>query len=151
MPALEDRRVTDAAELQNVLTRYIDSYHGYKQAAEAVESPTLAEAFMEIAVRRHLIVQHVATLILHQGEKVETESSPEAAIHRWWIRVRAMMTDDEFKATLAECVRGEKELAKTVRGALDHGNLDPEHAAIIADVSAELDEAIRTFEAVLNS
>ncbi len=149
MPTDEEIRITDAAELQNVLTRYIDSYDGYTQAAAVVESPTLATAFLEIATRRKVIVQHVAALIVQQGEQADTGGSPEAAIHRWWIRVRAMMTDEEFKATLAECVRGEKELARTVQDALDHGNLEENHATIVAEVSAELKEAIHTFESVL--
>ncbi len=149
MPTAEEIRVTDAAELQNVLTRYIDSYDGYHQAAEVVDSPTLAAAFLEIADRRKVIVQHVATLIVHQGEKVDPSGSPEAAIHRWWIRLRANMTDEEFKATLAECVRGEKELARTIQDALDHGNLEANHASIVAEVSTELREALHTFESVL--
>lgn len=150
MPTMEDPQVTDAAELQNVLTRYIDSHEGYKQAAAMVNSPTLAAAFLEIAERRHVIVQNVSSLILHQGEKVDTNSSPEAAIHRWWMRVRAMMTDEEFRATLAECLRGEKELARTIKDALIHGNLETNHAAIISSVYSELKKAIRTFQSVLN-
>jgi uncharacterized protein (TIGR02284 family) len=150
MPAVEEIRITDAAELQNVLTRYIDSYDGYNQAAAVVGSPTLAAALLEIAARRQVIVRHVSTLIINQGEKADTEGSPEAAIHRWWIRLRVMMTDEEFKAVLAECVRGEKELARTVQDVLDHGNLEPEHAVIIAEVFTELQEAIHTFESVLD-
>lgn len=149
MLTAEESRVTDAAELQNVLTRYIDSYDGYTQAAAVVDSPTLAAAFLEIAARRQVILQHVAVLIVEQGEKADTSGSPEAALHRWWIRVRAMMTDEEFKATLAECVRGEKELARTIQDTLDHGNLEANHAAIVAEVSAELKEAIQTFESVI--
>ena len=150
MPTAEEDRISDAAELQNVLTRYVDSCDGYMQAAEVVESPSLAAAFMEIAARRKIIVAHVAALIVRQGEKPEVDGSPEAAIHRWWIRVRAKMTDEEFKATLAECVRGEKELARTIQEALDHGNLVANHASIIAEVATELKEAIHTFESVLS-
>ncbi|GAA5116852.1 PA2169 family four-helix-bundle protein [Luteolibacter yonseiensis] len=150
MLTLEDRPVKDAAELQHVLTRYIDSYHGYQQAAAVVSSPSFAEAFLEIADRRQLIVRHVSTLILNQGEKVDSESSPEATLHRWWMLARALMTDDELKAVLAECVRGEKELSRTIHDVLTHGNLDANHAAIITDVATELEEAIRTFESVLN-
>ncbi len=149
MPTDEEIRITDAAELQNVLTRYVDSYDGYTQAAKVVESPGLSAAFLEIAARRKTIVEHVATLIVRQGEKPDVDGSPEAAVHRWWIRVRAGMTQEEFKATLAECVRGEKELARTIEGALSHGNLEANHAAIVAEVATELKEALRTFEAVL--
>ena len=150
MPTVEETRIADAAELQNVLTRYVDSYDGYTQAAEVVDSPGLKVAFLEIAARRKIIVAHVATLIVKQGEKPEVEGSPEAAVHRWWMRARANMTSEEFKATLAECVRGEKELARTIESALEHGNLEANHAAIIAEIATELKEALHTFEAVLD-
>lgn len=150
MPTAEQLPVTDAAELQHVLTRYIDSYDGYNQAAAVMDSSTLEAAFLEIAARRKVIVKRVSAMIINQGEKADTDGSPEAAMHRWWIRVRAMMTDEEFKAVLAECVRGEKELARTIQDVLDHGNLEPEHAVIIAEVFTELQEAIHTFESVLD-
>lgn len=150
MPTLEESRISDAAELQNVLTRYVDSYDGYNQAAEVVESPGLAAAFREIAARRKIIVARVTALILKEGERPEVDGSPEAAIHRWWIRIRAKMAEEEFKATLAECLRGEKELARTLQVALDHGNLDANHAAIIAEVANELKQALHTFESVVS-
>lgn len=149
MPTSDPLGPTDAAELQTVLTRYVDSHDGYLQAAEVVDSPNLATAFREIAARRAIIVEHVATLIVEEGATPDEEGSPEAAIHRWWIRVRATMTDEEFKATLAECVRGEKELARTIDEVLEHGNLEATHAAIVAEVAAELKEALQTFEMVL--
>lgn len=149
MPTEEETRITDAAELQRVLTRYIDSYDGYQQAAAVVESPSLKSAFLEIAERRKTIVEHVAILIEKQGEKPDVDGSPEAAIHRWWIRVRAEMTDEEFKATLAECVRGETVLANTIQSALDHGQLESNHAEILKEVSAELKAALATFETAL--
>ena len=149
MAAASDPKITDAAELQNVLTRYSDSFFGYIQAAQVIDSKHLANAFLEIAARRKVIVKRVASLSVEEGEKPETDGSPEGAIHRWWIRVRAGMTDEEFKATLEECVRGEKELARTVSNALDHGTLDSNHAAILTEVTAELKEALNIFETAL--
>ncbi|MES2659392.1 MAG: PA2169 family four-helix-bundle protein [Verrucomicrobiota bacterium] len=141
--------VTDAAELQNVLTRYVDSCDGYTEAAKAVESSDLAAAFLEIAGRRQLIVDHIATLIQRQGEKPDEAGSPEAAVHRWWLRLRAQMSTEELEATLAECVRGEKELERTVNGALEKGALESRHAAILAEIATELKAAIHTFETAL--
>jgi len=149
MATEEEIRISDAAELQIVLTRYIDSYDGYLQAAAVVESASLKDAFLEIAARRKLIVEHVATLIVKQGENPDVEGSPEAALHRWWIRIRAQMTDEEFKATLAECVRGETVLSKAIRDAIDKGNLDSNHARILAEISAELEQALQTFQTAL--
>ena len=149
MPDTQEPTVTDAAELQRVLTRYIDSIDGYKEAAEVVEWPTLSEAFLEIASRRKLIADHVATLIEDQGKKPDESGSPEAIIHRWWLRTRAVVSNEEFRTTLEECVRGEKELFRTVDTALVHGNLDPAHAAVISEVATELQETLLTFESLM--
>jgi hypothetical protein len=51
---------------------------------------------------------------------------------------------------LAECVRGEQELARTIQEALEHGNLDETHAKIVAEVARELTEALKIFQTVLN-
>lgn len=149
MPTAEVSPLTDAAELQNVLTRYVDSCDGYTQVAAVIESPHLASAFLEIAERRRVIVEHVSTLIRAQGEKAMKEGSSEAAIHRWWIRLRVQMTSEELEATLAECVRGEKELQRTIRGALEQGALESANSAILRDIATELDAAIQTFESAL--
>lgn len=149
MSTLQEADATDTAELQRVLTRYIDSIDGYKEAAEVVEWPSLSEAFLEIASRRKLIADHVATLIEDQGEKPDESGSPEAIIHRWWLRTRAVVSDEEFRTTLEECVRGEKELFRTVDTALILGNLDPAHAAIISEVATELKESLLTFESLM--
>lgn len=149
MTTEDETRSSDAAELQTALTRYIDSYDGDQQAAAVVESASLKEAFLEIAARRKLIVEHVATLIVKQGQTADVEGSPEAALHRWWIRVRAKMTAEEFKATLAECVRGETVLSNAIRNAIDKGDFDSNHAQLLAEVSTELDQALQTFETAL--
>lgn len=149
MPTAEVSPLTDAPELQNVLTRYVDSCDGYTQVAAVIESPHLASAFLEIAERRRVIVEHVSTLIRAQGEKAMKEGSSEAAIHRWWIRLRVQMTSEELEATLAECVRGEKELQRTIRGALEQGALESANSAILRDIATELDAAIQTFESAL--
>ena len=146
----EDTRVTDAAELQNVLTRYIDSYHGYQQAAAGTECDSLAVAFLEIAARRNLIVEKITALIRELGEKPDTEGSAEGAIHRWWMRIRVQMTDEELKVNLAECVRGETVLAETIRNTLNHGGLEPHHAKLLAEMSAEVKSAIHTFQTALD-
>ena len=149
MASADDTPDSDTAELQSVLTRYVDSCDGYTAAAKAVESPGLAKAFLEISNRRKLIVDRVATLIHDQGKKPDEEGSMEAAIHRTWIQLRAKMTGEEFKVTMAECLRGEKELDRTIREALDSGLLEPDHAAILNEVSTELKHALTTFESAL--
>ncbi len=149
MNATEEQATNDAAELQRVLTRYVDSCEGYTQAAEVTDSQDLSGAFLEIAQRRTKIVAKVSQLIRSHGDKADETSSPEAAIHRWWMGVRAKISTEELHATLAECVRGEKELRRTIQGAIDSGCLDSTNSKLLGEISLELHAAIQTFETAL--
>ncbi|NQX00193.1 PA2169 family four-helix-bundle protein [bacterium] len=139
----------DAVELQTVLTRYVDSHDGYLQAAEVVQWPGLAAVFLEIAARRNRIIERVAAMIAQQGGAVDLEGSTEAAIHRWWMRVRAEMTREDFNSTLAECLRGENELSRTLQDAIQNGKLDPEHSETLVEVDSEVKAAISTLESTI--
>lgn len=140
--------VSDASQLQEVLTRYVDSRDGYLQASKLVPQEGLAKSFELIAQRRDLISTKVAVLIEEQGFKPDEDGSPEAGVHRWWLRLRDKMTDQEADAILAECVRGETELVRTLQAVLEDDKLLPEHRQLIADMIAEVTLAVRAFDSV---
>ncbi len=137
---------SEALDLQHVLTRYVDSHQGYLQVAELMDRRELAAAFKEIADRRREIGQRVARLMWREGEEPDTEGSTEGALHRWWIRLREKLTDEEFKAVLSECVRGERSLATALQTALDAKNLEPGQAEVLHEALAEVNLAIEHFE-----
>lgn len=141
---------TDAAELQNVLTRYVDSVDGYKKASEVVGEKHLSDAFLEISGRRRGLIHRVSSLITREGGKPDETGSAEALLHRWWISVRTGMSDEDLRTTLEECVRGERELQRTVKGALMKGDMKPSHQDIIADMAVEIDDTLQTFQTTLN-
>ena len=136
-------------ELQEVLTRYIDSRNGYSQAADLVEEAGLASTFRSISGRRALIAKRLAGLIDMEGETPDLSGSPEAGIHRWWIRLKEKFSKQETKSVITECLRGERELARTLNEALEHGHLEPSHSTILRDALAEVDLAIGAFEGVI--
>jgi uncharacterized protein (TIGR02284 family) len=140
---------SDALRLQDVLTRYVDSRDGYLQAAKLVPQRGLAESFELIAQRRDLIASKVAALIQQQGLKPDEDGSPEAGVHRWWIRLRDKMTDQEADAILSECVRGEQELARTLQAALEDEHTLPEHRDLLSDALSEVKLAMRAFESAV--
>jgi uncharacterized protein (TIGR02284 family) len=142
---------SDATRLQDVLTRYVDSRDGYLQASKLVPQKGLAESFELIAQRRDLIASRVAELIHEQGTKPDEEGSVEAGIHRWWIRLRDKMTDQEADAILNECVRGEQELARTLQAALEDEHTLPEHREILSDALSEVNLAMRAFESAADA
>lgn len=140
----------DASELQKVLTRFVDSVDGYRQAAAAVGAPDLIGAFLEISSRRVQIVSRLARWIAAEGVKSDLDSSPEAALHRWWLKLRADLSDNDLHAVLAECVRGEKELRRTLHGALETGELDPSRRETLIEIEGEVTHAIETFRSAID-
>ena len=141
---------SDALDLQLVLMRYVDSQEGYQLAAELMERPNLAEAFSEVSARRREVAQRIAELIELKGEKAEPEGSSEGAIHRWWMRLREKIADEELQAVLSECVRGEKALLDSLDKALSSGDLAPSETALLEEAAAEVRLAIRHFEEALD-
>jgi len=150
MEALLEHFQKDTGELQNVLTRYVDSLDGYLQAAQLIDHPGYSSAFLEIAERRKSIVNAVSKLIAKQAEKPDGKGSVEASLHRWWMTLRVAMTVEELKALLEECIRGESELLRTLNSAMEHGELHPQHYQLLAAVSAEVEMAIHTFKTALS-
>jgi len=129
---------SDALRLQDVLTRYVDSRNGYLQAAQLVPQKGLAESFGLIAQRRDAVAGRIAGLIQAQGTTPDEEGSVEAGVHRWWIRLRDKMTDQEADAILSECVRGEEELERTLQAALEDEHTLEEHRALLEDALTEV-------------
>ncbi|WP_193214994.1 PA2169 family four-helix-bundle protein [Luteolibacter marinus] len=140
---------TAVPDLQNVLTRYADSYEGFHQAAELMPKSHLADAFREIAARRHEIGQRVSGLIRREGEQPEAGGSVEGGAHRWWMRLREKLGDDELQAVLAECVRGEEVLAGSLETALKSQELTAEQAELLREALAEVKTGIGHFTSAL--
>ena len=143
--------VSDSSQLQDILTRYRDSHDGYLQAAELVSLAELAAAFRDIAARRAIISEEVATLIETDGFKPDLEGSNEAGIHRWWLRLRDKMSDQnhDANAILSECIRGETELARTLQSALESESILPSHVPIVTRALEEVKMAVRSFDALM--
>lgn len=140
----------EADALQEVLTRYVDSRDGYKQAAETVTDEGLTRTFQHIAERRDRIAGRVAELLHSDGRQPDVSGSTEAGVHRWWIRMRDKLSDHDSSSVVEECLRGEKELSRTLHSVAESGNLTVDHAPLIAEAISEVDLAIRAFELMVD-
>ncbi|BCU78643.1 PA2169 family four-helix-bundle protein [Luteolibacter sp. LG18] len=140
----------DAEALQEVLTRYVDSRDGYLQASEIVADEGLTRTFHHIADRRERIAGRIAELLHSDGQRPDTTGSTEAGVHRWWIRMRDKLSEHEPSAVVEECLRGEKELSRTLHSVAESGNLTPAHAPLVAEAISEVDLAIRAFELMVD-
>lgn len=140
-----DEENSEIPDLQEVLTRYVDSSRGYLQAAELMERADFSQAFAEIAERRGEVAIEIATLIQREGEEPEEGASAEGAVHRWWIRLRDSLSDEELEVVLGECVRGERVLLASLEKALESPEIDAGNAEILKRARDEINEAIGHF------
>lgn len=139
-----------ALELQAVLTRYVDSQHGYEHAAELLENQTLSAIFLEISQSRAEIVPRLASLMEAGGHEAETDGSLEGTVHRWWMSVREKMPGDDFGDVLEECIRGESALLKSLDVALSSGNIEAERKPVLELARLDVEKAISHFNAAIN-
>lgn len=148
--SVSEAAINDVDELQEVLTRYIDSRNGYRAAADEVDYQALANTMLKIAKRRNTIAETFSELIAAQGYRADVDGSNEAKIHRWWIHLRAGMSNHEISSVIHECLRGETELEKTLRSVRENPELLPEHLPLIEAALEDIKETVADLEAADN-
>lgn len=145
------RPVSDNEELQTLLTRYVDSHHGYREAAKDVDNETLAMALRRISGRRGRIAEELALDMVHQGGDPDLQGSTEGKIHRWWMAIRSDLGNAGPDAILSECLRGERELERTLAAATrDDHHLNQEHYPLLEAALEDVRRSIAELE-VLHS
>jgi len=94
--------------LQTLIEVNIDSYDGFKEAAEKLQengSP-LVEMFRSLADQRSVQASELQAIVASNAEKPEETGSVAAAAHRTWMDLRSALGGGEH-AILAEAERGE--------------------------------------------
>lgn len=105
--SVENRADSSVLQLQDVLTRYADSSRVYLQAGRLMERRGFPAVFAEFAARRGEVALEISTLIQREAARPEETASTEDALHRWRIRLRDALSDEELDEVLGGCVRGE--------------------------------------------
>jgi|GEM_PF-1967047 len=129
------------ANLQAVLTRYVDSSLGYDEAGKVTADPATATAFQEIADARAEDSAQIAC-IEALGTHADSRGSPEARLHRWWIDVRDKISGRDTGAVLDECLRGESELLRTIKAALQDDPGVPAYRAALDTAQANVEATL---------
>lgn len=104
----------EAAPLQEILTRLVDSIAGFRLAADFATDAALIRLCQRSADSREAIVEELAAVIAACGAEPSLEGSREASIHRAWIRLTCQVHPQFRKRLRAECERGEKEFQRTL-------------------------------------
>ncbi len=105
--------------LNNLITTLYDGENGYKEAAENVESVTLATRFRQLAQQRYDFGHEIKPFIRQFGGEVNKGGSAAASIHRVWMDLKTAVTNNDEAAILNECIRGEEVAVKSYADALE--------------------------------
>lgn len=109
--------------LNNLITTLYDGENGYKEAAEEVDSVTLATRFRQLAQQRYNFGHEIKPIITGFGGEVDKGGSAAASIHRVWMDLKSAVSGNDEEAILNECIRGEESAVKTYAEALEDDTL----------------------------
>ncbi len=104
--------------LNKLITTLYDGENGYKEAAEEVESVSLATKFRELSQQRYNFGHEIKPFITQLGGKVDKGGSTGAALHRAWIDIKSALSTQDEASVLGECIRGDEAGAETYRDVL---------------------------------
>ncbi len=109
-------------QIQDLIRINIDSYKGFEQAAETIESDDIAELFSIIAGHRRNHAAELREVVQLTDEEAEDSESIKGKVHRWWLSARGKLSDGDNHAVLSEAERGEDAIKHEYEDALK--NLD---------------------------
>ena len=124
-------------QLQDLIRINIDSCRGFEQAAETIESRSIANLFGQMAKDRRGHADQLRRLVELTDEEAEDSGSIKGAIHRWWLTARGTLNGGDDHVVLIEAERGEDAIVKCYQDALD-AIVEPAVRRLVADQLAEV-------------
>lgn len=137
---------TDA--LNDLLTRAYDAEEGFKQAADAVESPSLVSLFHEYSEQRRNFGHQIKGLITALNGTPDKGASVAGKVHQLWINIRGLLSGGSEEHILEECLRGEEKTIEDYREYLGDKEMHPEAHTLITKQLAEVQEIFGRLKAL---
>ncbi|MDO1500073.1 PA2169 family four-helix-bundle protein [Winogradskyella maritima] len=95
-------------KLNELLEKTYDAEKGYKKAAENTSETALKNFFNRKAQERYDFGHELKSEIRSFGQEVDKGGSVTGALHRSWMDVKALFSNEDSEAMLEEAIRGEK-------------------------------------------
>ncbi len=94
-------------KLQRLIQANIDAYDGFRESAEEIDDPQIAQLFREIASERSMLASELQDYVEWNGTESEDDGSFAATVHRAWINVRSKLNNGDPHVVLSEAEYGE--------------------------------------------
>lgn len=95
------------SKVQRLIQANLDSYEGYKEAADDIKNARLRGLFSELAMTRSRNAASLQTYVIWNNERPEEEGTLLGGLHRAWINARAAINGGDEEVVLIEARRGE--------------------------------------------
>ncbi len=114
--AINDNEVVST--LDGLIETCRDGEIGYKDAANGVQSTELKAIFTRFSAQRTQDISDLQAEVTRHGGDPQKGGSLAGALHRGWLNLKAAVTNQDDKAILDECERGEDVAVKAYKDAL---------------------------------
>ena len=96
--------------LQKLIRYNIDSYEGFRDAADEVKDANVATLFRELGAERAALANELQQHVEYSGEESEDDGTMMASVHRTWIKVRSLINGGDAFPILCEAEKGEDQI-----------------------------------------
>lgn len=135
--------------LNDLVVKNRDAQHGYKDAAENVESPHLKQMFQQYAQQRDQFGNVLKQHILSIGGEVEQGDTIASKLHRAWMDVKSALSTNDEKSILEEVKRGESNALSHYESALEEIGMNNGAYGVIANQRGEISAIVNTVDNML--
>jgi uncharacterized protein (TIGR02284 family) len=133
-------------ELNDVTRLMIDSFKGYKEAAdEADDSWALKADFDQRAMTRSRHIAAIQNYVRELGGEPSTHGTMRGAVHRGWMNFANVFRDDE-KGAIESVENGESFLAHRIEDCIEDGQLDAVGTQLLKQAHSDVCSAARHFD-----
>ncbi len=105
-------------KLQKLIRANIDAHDGFRDAAQEINDPQVAQLFRTLANERSAMATELQNYVQWNGEEAEEDGSFAASVHRVWIDIRSKLSGGDPYAILAEAERGEDHIKEAYEDVL---------------------------------
>lgn len=99
-------------QLNELLTLCRNAEKGYQTAAQQVAAPAIKHILEQYSQQRNEFAYKLEQQIRIAGGEPKEHGNVAANAHRFWINLKGMVSGENARAIVEECIRGEEESLK---------------------------------------
>lgn len=113
-------------ELQILLRRNLDGYHGYKLAGESIKNDNFRNFLKMYALQRKKYAEEIESELIKRDMIEENQSSVPGDLHEAFVKIGNSISSMTDSKILEECARGENQTVSDYEKVLKSNQLPPD-------------------------